>query len=129
MWHQLCDNPQAIEHLYSRVPELDAIDVHEVALQRDGPCIQVRVELPVFPDRPPAKWPRSANAVQMTLALVGVSGLKLDGWGTSNRGAISIARTEDRLLRFVVATDALQLAGLCLAIQIGRFSAYERRRD
>ncbi len=129
MWQQYCDNPQAIEHLYGTVPALDTIDVHEVILQRDGPCVQLRVELPRFPDRPPAKWPRSANAVQMALALVGVSDLRLDSWGASNRGAIAIERTENRMLRFVVATEALRLTGLCLSIQIGRFSAYENIPD
>ena len=129
MWHQHCDNPQAIEHLYHTGPALDAIDVYEIVLQRDGPFVQLRIELPTFPDRPPAKWPAAANAVQMTLTLVGVSELALDNWGSSNRGAITIEKTENRKLRFVVATDALHLTGLCLSIQIDRFSAYERAPD
>ena len=125
MWYTFCENPQAIVQLYTAPPSLDDVEIHEIIMQRDGPHMQLRVELGTFPDKPPAKWPKEANAIQMTLDVWGVRELDLAGWGTTNRGTLTFSRTGENMVRFAFTSPTLHFTGQCLATRIGHFSAYE----
>lgn len=124
MWYQLCENAQAIEQLYITPPALDQVEMFEVCVQRDGPHLQLRVELPTFPDKPPARWPAGANAVQVTLDLWGMTDVELAGWGTTNAGTLTLARADDGRVRFAFVSASSRLTGSCLVARIAGFSAY-----
>lgn len=58
------------------------VTLHELTVVREGPAVQLRIDVAEFPASPPAKW-RNDNTVQVTLSLEGVTGLRLTGIGTS----------------------------------------------
>ena len=51
-WNDLASNPRVILGYYSAPPALDAVEVHSLALHRDGPTLEMVAELPAFADRP-----------------------------------------------------------------------------
>jgi hypothetical protein len=129
MWYTLCANPQAIEQLYTIPPTLNTVELHELSMLRDGPQMQLRLELPTFPDRPPPKWPSKANVVQMTLDVWGVTELELAGWGTTNRGVLLLTQRENDMLRFTFTSATLRLSGQCIAMRISHFSPYMKKEE
>ena len=98
MWYERCENPEAIASLYSSLPDLSAVDLHEVRTHRDGPLLQLRFDLSVFPDQPPARWVDEATVAQAVVDFWGVSSYMLDGWETSNPGELTIERQPDGVL-------------------------------
>jgi hypothetical protein len=55
-WNDLASDPRVILGSYSAPPALDAVEVHSLALHRDGPTLEMVTELPAFPDRPSRRW-------------------------------------------------------------------------
>ena len=94
-WFELCDNPRAVSSLYSTAPDLEGVEVMELRAFRDGPRLQLVLDLPSFPDDPPARWRREGfNAVQLTLDLFLSGPLDLAGWTTLNRVDLSLTELE-----------------------------------
>ena len=93
MWFLNTDNPEAIQRLYDNQDGLERVELHEVVLQRDGPRLQLRFDLPRFPDHPPARWHPESNTVQVTLDLWGIEDLTLTGWGTHDVGELRLTRS------------------------------------
>jgi hypothetical protein len=84
-WYQCADNPQAVSHLYSEVPPLHAVELVQIVLHEDGPRIELRGNLPQFPDAPPARWGLlKYNKVQLRLDFWIVDSIKIEGWTTHN---------------------------------------------
>ena len=98
MWYECCENVEAIDALYAVPPDLSTIELHEVRTQRDGPLLQLRFDLPVFPDRPPARWSDEATVAQAVVDFWGVSNFMLDGWETSNHGELTIEQLPEGVL-------------------------------
>ena len=124
MWYEACQNPEALTHLYTAPPPLNPVEVHEVALRRDGAQLMLRIELPVFPDNPSPRWHQEANAVQATLDLWGLSEFEQKGWGTDNRGALTLARLSSDELMFSFESESAYLRGRCVMARISGISAY-----
>ncbi len=86
-WLDCVDQPSAltIHSIFGDgVPSLIGIDLHEVRLVRDGPTVELRFDLPVFPAPAPAKWKAQGfNRVQLRLAAVGVSEVEISGIATT----------------------------------------------
>jgi hypothetical protein len=113
-WWDATANPTAVTSIYSEVPQLRGIRVMSVFVQDDGPTMLIRCCLPTFPDRPPLKWQhRAYNAAVLELRLLGVSGVRLEGWSNDNVGTVALTRNESSVRleisgsRILVAADAL----------------------
>ena len=88
-WCDVIENPLAITSLYLSPPELSNVRIMAVSMNEDGPTVLIKIELPVFPDKPPLRWRRSGfNAAIMELRLFGISELRLEGWTVNNVAAI-----------------------------------------
>lgn len=124
MWSEACQNPEALRHLYADVPDVNPVEIHEVVIRRDGPLLEVRVQLPTFPDHPPARWPEGANTVQVTIDLWGVSDFEQQGWGTENRGTLALKRLDSGELLFSFESESARLRAKCTLARISRVSAY-----
>ena len=98
MWYKCCENIEVIETLYSTNPDLSSIALHEVRLQWDGSLLKLRFDLPVFPDRTPARWAEEFTVAQAVVDLWEVTNLSINGWVTSNLGKLKIDRLSDKLL-------------------------------
>ena len=84
-WYELAENPQAISELYSDVPSLESVHLIEVSLHRDGTRMSLKVALPRFPDKPPARWKAQGyNTVQVQLDFWTLQTILINGWSTDN---------------------------------------------
>ena len=122
-WHNLCENPKAIEAYYDSVPMLVDFDVHEISLLRDGPSITFAGDLAGFADKPSPRWDSSANRVRLILSLWTVSDLSINGWSTTNMGSLSLIRA-DTGLKFEFTNVNMQCSGSCEFVMIDQISGY-----
>lgn len=124
MWYECCENPEAIVSLYSASPDLSHIEMHEVRTHRDGPLVQLRFDLPAFPDQPPARWPDEAFVAQVVVDLWGVSNFMLEGWETDNRGELTIERLPDGVLLVAFESPVSRMHGRGHWARIASVTAY-----
>jgi hypothetical protein len=90
-WTELLRNAKPIEFVYSVTPPLKGVRMYEIRLHQDGPCISLRFDLSQFPDPPPQKWSEGHfNTAQLTLVLIDVRDVQIDGWGLDNIGDIDL---------------------------------------
>jgi hypothetical protein len=123
MWYERCENPHALHELYASGDGLDRVELFEVTLQREGSRLRVRLQLPRYPDRPPARWSPQANAVQVTVDFWLVRDLEIEGWGDGSIGILSLTG-EAGELRLAFESDATRLRATCRVARIDHFSAY-----
>ncbi|MGC4758564.1 Imm50 family immunity protein [Micromonospora trifolii] len=83
-WIDLVTNPKGIQEIFPEgPPSLSGISLHELVVEREGPTVRLRLDLPAYPANPPAKWLRAGfNTVQVELLFGGVSELRLVGIST-----------------------------------------------
>jgi hypothetical protein len=110
MWWDLAINPKVILAYYSHPPLLHEVEVHSLQLNRDGPTLELLVEMPRFPDCPSSRWPVGANASQATLRFFDLRGISLSSWGTVNTGNLYI-KNEGGMVRFRFDCPTARLAG------------------
>jgi hypothetical protein len=122
MWYELCVNPQALRALYDSAEGLDRVRLFAVALRQDG-RLELRVELPRFPDHPPERWHPEANRVQVALDAWSVQDLRIQGWAPESAGLLTLSRAGDALdLSF--GSEAVRITLCCEAARIAGFSPY-----
>ncbi|MGE0128126.1 MAG: Imm50 family immunity protein [Blastocatellales bacterium] len=122
MWYQLCENPRAITERYKAEPADTPVVIHEVRLHEDGPLVQLKIDLPVFPEKPHPRWPVGANTLQVELNFWGVSAFEQTGWGTDNVGILTLVR--DETLCFSFASNSSKFSGSCISAHINKVTAY-----
>ena len=98
-WHLNTLNPQAIESIYGNVPKLDSVDIVRLNLVRDGPNASIQFLTVALPERIPAKWGKPQQ-VSITLDLMGVRSLLLNGWATHLHGSLTLDKLLDSSLSF-----------------------------
>jgi hypothetical protein len=123
MWCSLCDNPQALERLYTSNDGLDLVDLHEVVLHRDGPRLQMIFDLARFPDRPSQRWDPEANTLQVQVSAWGVKSLRLEGWTTAMKGFLRLEKLGD-IYQLTFRAESTDLSATCHGLRIDRLSAY-----
>jgi Immunity protein 50 len=124
-WVDLLSEPQGIRASYGdHVPDLTAVDLHEVILHRDGPRATLRLDLPEFPESPPRKWAdQGFNVVQVDLMLVGVVCLSIDGWVTRAIVGLAVERRED-VVSLRTTSGPVTINIDARALVLSRMSAY-----
>jgi hypothetical protein len=123
MWYESCLNPQALRALYASGEGLDRVRLFTVVLRPDGRSVQLRVELPRFPDHPPERWDAEASRVQVTLDLWSVADLKIEGWTPESAGLLTLSPDGDAL-RLSFASEEVRITARCGAARIAGFSPY-----
>jgi hypothetical protein len=109
--------------MYASADGLERVRLFEVALNRHGRGLRLRMELPRFPDRPPRRWGREANAVQVTVEFWFVEELRVEGWSDDPAGVLSLTREGGRLRLAFDAPD-VRITARCVFARIDRFMAY-----
>jgi hypothetical protein len=123
-WYHQCQNPQAIDSLYSSTPTLERLELREVVVHEDGPRIDLRGDLSDFPDHPPQRWHSDFTVAQVTISLFGVSDFSFTGWSKSNHGVFVLSRESPDMLRFTFEGESTRLQGKCSIAQISNVSGY-----
>ena len=107
----------------------DQLTLHEVVVSRDGPEVRLRFDLPEFPTDPPQKWvAQGFNTVQVTLSLVGVRNLSLEGLSTEMVVMLEISEL-DAGIQLNIIGDGIALTASADAAVLGRVSAYMNSTD
>lgn len=122
-WYARCENPRAITGMYASGGGLERLRLVEVALNRYGRGLRMRMQLPRFPDRPPSRWGREANAVQVTVEFWFVEELRVEGWSDDPAGVLSLTR-EGEGLRLAFDAPEVRITARCVFARIDRFMAY-----
>lgn len=105
-------------------PLLEKVDLHEVTLHRDGPCLSLRFDLPTLPKELPVKWrTQGLNCIQLKLMLVGAGAVTLSGWGTQSVVSLDINQVGNQL-RLVSRDGPVALDVTADSIVIEKISAY-----
>ena len=125
MWWNLAQNPRVVLAYYSQPPRLCGVDVHSVLLQRDGPTLELLIEMPCFPDKPSPRWPAGANTAQAGLRFFDLREVSLAGWGTTNTGDLLVER-KDGAVRFQFDCLTARLTGVAGYFDLTGITAYIR---
>lgn len=98
-WTNVLNDPTPILAIFGgSAPSLQATDLHEIVLHRDGPCAMLRFDLSSFPAVPPAKWKASGyNRVQVRLQAIGVLSLTINGVQANCRMDLEVSRSESAI--------------------------------
>lgn len=123
-WVNLLKNPESITSIFTDIPFLCDVRVHEIQLHQDGPSIVIRIDLNSYPTSPPRKWAAGqCNRVQITLFLFSVTAVELHGWGNDNVGNVEMSREDGQIrVRFTAATTELDArVGF---VSVSKISAY-----
>ncbi|MCC3769522.1 Imm50 family immunity protein [Streptomyces sp. UNOC14_S4] len=128
MWTDLLVDSRGIERIYSgRPPELESVRLHEVGLDREGPALRLRFDLPDFPADPPKKWTAlSHDTIQIELLLGGLHGVALEGFGNDPVADIFLWR--DGLIKVEVTSAATQIRASGDSLSVSKVSAYSEER-
>lgn len=72
------ENPQELIGLYGGVPSLDTVKIRSIHLSRLGPMVKLRIDLPTYPEAPPAEWKEfHCDTVQCQVEFINVSNFRL----------------------------------------------------
>jgi hypothetical protein len=124
-WLEIAENPEAVSTLFDTPPSLQGVEVFAVKIDRDGPTVELKIALREYPKAPPARWQmQGADTVVMTLQLMAVAHIEIQGWSTTNRADIEIARSSEAHLQMVAAAGSFKMLARFGFLRIVGLSAY-----
>jgi hypothetical protein len=127
MWHLLTMNPDAVSGLYASVPPLTGLAIVRLQLDREGPRLEIHGNLPTFPDNPPARWVRDGfNTAQLQLDCLGVSDLRINGWGTDPVVDVELSKVSDRQIRLSAKGRTCELSLVTEFVRIAGVHGYAK---
>ncbi|MFI6258726.1 Imm50 family immunity protein [Micromonospora zamorensis] len=123
-WVDLVTNPQGLREIFPEgPPSLSGVSLYGLVVEREGPTLRLRLDLPAYPADPPARWLRAGfNTVQVELLFGGVSELRLVGISTE-----VIADLEIRAARGVsleVRSAPMVVSALAASVTVSEVVAY-----
>jgi len=122
-WVDALDNPQAIRSLFCDLSTFSEIRLYEISVNREGPVLRLRFDVPVVPAPLPKKWPDGANTTQITVAAWGLGALRLKGWTTDVCGDLSVSRIGNEMhIKIAGPTSQFKATFTCLHLE--RVSGY-----
>jgi hypothetical protein len=110
-WPELLADPRTIRAIFGDAPSLDRVELHSIALRRDGPTAALNLVLAEseFPPFPPHKWREAGfNRVALELLCTGVRALEIQGLETTPIFDLKIEPV-GRLRRVRGATDRMMI--------------------
>jgi hypothetical protein len=131
MWHELAENPKAMSQLYKTVPSLEALELHEVFLHRDGPRLTLKATLACFPDAPPDRWVRDGYCkASIQLDFWGIQSVNISNWSTNMTVDIQIERTNSGEISVVAKSCEGQsyFSIVCQFFRIAHITGYAVER-
>ena len=129
-WHQLALNPQALDTIYVDVPKLENVELFAINLNREGSNIEIRFDLPHFPEHPSKRWNPEFNTVQVKLIFWTVTNFEAKGWQSEMIVQIDMKKKED-LINVVVSASKIDLmfSFSCEMFRIENITAYQNLKQ
>lgn len=96
-WMQHLGGTDRLKHLFNTEPSASECDIFEVNFNRNGPRVDVKINLTKDLNFKPEKW-KDCNAVILDLGFYGISGVSMRGWSTDNTSSsINISKSGELL--------------------------------
>lgn len=127
-WVDHLANPGMVDRVYSVPPDLVEVDLFSVDLNREGPYLTLRFNLPTYADKPLDEWVAGqANTVQAHLGFFGVKDLVMSGWADTNVVAVELELVDDETLAVEVRGDSTLITFKCNRyLNLNKLSAHHR---
>jgi len=127
-WTALLENPEGIDSIFQgSPPRLEGVHIHEVGLNREGPALRVRFDLPDYPVQAPRKWQlQGFNTVQVELLFGGLRSVEISGFSVEPVG--DIALTRDEMVRVVISSNGTSIQAVADSVSIAKTAAYLNAR-
>lgn len=120
----LIDKSKIISIYGNKIPSLQEVDLHEVILNRDGPRIVLRFDLPEFPDSPPKKWlALGFNRVQVQLMVLNIHELAIENFSTECKCNIIIYPEKD-FFSLIINDNGMKINVVGEHLILNEISAY-----
>ncbi|MFY1583559.1 Imm50 family immunity protein [Micromonospora sp. WMMD734] len=129
-WIDLVTNPQGLREVFNQNPPLlNGVSLHELVVDREGPTLQLKLDLPAYPANPPAKWIRCGfNTVQIRLLFGGVSDLRLVGISTEVVADVDIKAGDGVVLE--LRSPSMFVSASAASVTVSKLEAYvDGRRE
>ncbi|WP_433310994.1 Imm50 family immunity protein [Micromonospora sp. CA-269861] len=123
-WIDLVTNPQGLREIFPEgPPPLSGVSLHGLVVEREGPTLRLRLDLPAYPADPPARWHRAGfNTVQIELLFGGVSELRLVGISTDVIADLEIRPASGVSLE--VRSASMVVSALAASVTVSEVVAY-----
>ena len=123
-WTALLENPEGIDSIFQgSPPRLEGVHIHEVGLNREGPALRVRFDLPDYPVQAPRKWQlQGFNTVQVELLFGGLHSVEISGFSVEPVGDITLTR--DEMVRVVISSNGTSIQAVADSVSIAKTAAY-----
>ncbi|QOR35865.1 hypothetical protein IMX26_03325 [Clostridium sp. 'deep sea'] len=77
MWYKNLEKYYLIKSIYSEVPKLSNVNIHEIKVYENGKRASITFDMPEFAEYPPTSWIREGyNATKVTCEFLNVSEFK-----------------------------------------------------
>ncbi|MFF7752564.1 Imm50 family immunity protein [Streptomyces sp. NPDC007971] len=122
-------NPEVLRSLYGHVPRPEGVRVRSVHLDRRGPTVTLRVDLPGFPASPPPEWAEAGmDGVQCQFAFCAVQPLLCAKWEPPAVADLcAVPFGSERRMRVSVAGTGVDLRFECsTSVVVRHVSAFRR---
>lgn len=125
-WLEHVADPRSIHVIYGEsLPTLHGVEVHELVLNRDGPRVELLLDLADYPEHPPAKWTAAGySKVHVHLMLVGILKVSVRGWATTVQLDLDLKPHGDALRLLAAPGDPVELDVVAQAVMIAHVTAY-----
>jgi hypothetical protein len=122
-WIAALQNPLSLQGLYASTHGLEHVVLHELKVHRDGARLQLRFDLPRFPDRPAARWHPEYNTLQAEVSFWDAEALRIDGWSADPRGELTAVGDGDRH-RLHFRAEGVEITSTFRFARLDAFSPY-----
>ncbi|QIP84161.1 hypothetical protein GLX30_09075 [Streptomyces sp. Tu 2975] len=125
-WVELIQNLKELSALYPAPPPLHAVTLRSVHLNRYGPAVTLRMDLPEFPQKPPAEWREAGfDRFQCQLRFIAVEHFGMEGWRPPVTADLRLDRCGANRIRVSVESPDLRLTFEAAdAVVIGHMTAF-----
>ncbi|MER5915249.1 Imm50 family immunity protein [Streptomyces sp. NPDC001982] len=125
-------NPETLQALYGRVPDLQGVNIRSINLSPSGPSVSLRVDLPYFPGSAPREWvDAGVDAVQCQLQFLDVENISLTRWTPPTSGDVEMEPWGDqRRMRVGVRGSGVSMEFHCYELAtVSHVSAFKMQPD
>ena len=99
----------------------------KIELLEDGPTVNVNLALRDYPRNPPDRWSRiGANAVTLTLQLMGASQVSINGWDAENVVDCMVEGDANKGCWVTITGLTFRARMRCLGIRVAKIEGYQR---
>ncbi|MCZ7459681.1 Imm50 family immunity protein [Streptomyces sp. WMMC940] len=125
-WADLVRNSADLQSLYTDTPSLTDLTVRSIHLNHFGPCLTLRIDLPVFPQNPPPEWVDAGlDQFQCHLEFIAIENLELKGWIPHGHASLELHMHNHNKILARMESDGFHLSFVATdSILVGHMSAY-----